>query len=64
MPRKKEDKIRFSTIIDQEVNDKLHKHSEKSGLPIAFIVNKALKIYLGMDENEKNNSSVKESEQI
>lgn len=62
MPRKKEDKKRFSSIIDKEVDEKLHEYSEKSGLPIAFIVNKALKEYLGMENNSDNSSKESKAE--
>jgi len=41
-----ERKARLDTYIDQEVDKALREFALKEGLPIAYIVNKALKEYL------------------
>ena len=39
-------KIRFSTTLDKDINEKMKAYSEKTGIPISKIIGFALKEYL------------------
>ena len=39
-------KVRFSSTIDKDINEKLKAYSEKTGIPISRIISFALKEYL------------------
>lgn len=45
MARPKKDNVKFSTVMDRTLLEKLKDYSEDTGLPINVIIGKALKQY-------------------
>lgn len=52
MARPKKDNVKFSTVMDRTLLEKLKEYSEDTGLPINVVVSKSLKQYFEAVESE------------